>query len=300
MSNWTASDIPDQNGRITIVTGANSGIGLETARELARKGAKTILAVRDRDKGDVAAEDIHSEIPNSDIEVWILDLSSLQSVKDFAEKFKKEYDHLDLLINNAGVMMPPYSKTADGYELQFGTNHLGHFALTAHLFDLLQKTKGSRVVNVSSMAHNWGKVNFDDLNSEKNYNRQEAYGQSKLANLYFTFEMQRRLKRAGKSSPIVTAAHPGWTATNLQKHNKLFQILNPFFSQKPPMGALPTLRAAIDSEARGSEYYGPKGFKEIKGYPVKVDSNKLSKDETIAKQLWVVSEKVTGVEFKIE
>ena len=297
---WTTDNIPDLSGKVAIVTGSNVGIGFEAAKELAKKNATVVMACRNLEKGDeAAAKTILSTNSSLKLEVMKLDLSSLKSVKDFADEFTKKYDRLDLLINNAGVMMPPYSKTEDGFELQFGTNHLGHFALTGHLLPMILKTDGSRIVNVSSMAHNWGEIYFDDLNFEKKYNKRRAYGQSKIANLYFTYELQRKFAAIGSTS-ISTAAHPGWTATELQRHNKLFEFFNPFFAQKPMMGALPTLRAAVDPEAKGGDYYGPKGFKEIWGYPIKVKSNEISHDKNIASRLWEVSEELTGVKFSFE
>ena len=227
----------------------------------------------------------------------ILDLASLKSIKNFNDEFKQKYSKLDLLINNAGVMMPPHSKTEDGFELQFGTNHLGHFALTAQLMNIIKNTEISRVVNVSSGAHNYGKIDFDDLAWEKRkYKPMTAYGDSKIANLYFTYELNNRLSQNG-SNPIVTAAHPGWTATELQRHSGLFDFLNNFFAMKIEQGTLPTLRAAFDENAQGGDYFGPDGFKEMRGYPKKVESNKLSQDIQIAKKLWDVSEELTGVKF---
>ena len=293
---WNASLVPDQTGRIAVVTGSSSGIGFETARVLTEKNAKVILAVRNQKKGDAAAEKIKSARPDADVSVMILDLANLKSVEAFSDAFKTKYNRLDLLINNAGVMMPPYSKTADGFELQFGTNHLGHFTLTGLLLDLILKTDESRIVNVSSNAHRWGDINFDDLNFEKKYDKAKAYGQSKIANLYFTYELQRKLDKIGKST-LALAAHPGWTATNLQQHSGLFHTLNPFFAQGPDMGALPTLYAATASDVEGGGYYGPGGIGEWRGSPKKVKSNAVSHDETIAGRLWKLSEEWTKVEF---
>lgn len=294
--NWTTVNIPDISGQIAIVTGANTGLGKETAKALAEKNATVILAVRNTIKGEDAANDIIKEYPKSIVRVMKLDLSSLKSVKEFADSFSKEYKQLHYLINNAGVMMPPYSKTEDGFELQFGTNHLGHFALTGHLLRIMKETPGAKVVNVSSGAHNWGNLDFDDLHWEtRDYKGPRSYGDSKLSNLYFTYELAKKLKG---SDLKVTAAHPGWTATDLQRHSGLFSFLNPLFAQKPHMGALPTLRAAFDKKAESGDYFGPGGFKEMKGYPVKVQSNELSHDENIAKKLWDVSEEMTGVKYK--
>lgn len=293
--NWTIGNIPDLKGKIAIVTGSNTGLGRETAKVLAGKNAEVILAVRNIKKGEDAIRDIKSEYPNSNVNVMELDLSSLKSIKDFSTKFNSIYKQLNLLINNAGVMMPPYSKTEDGFESQFGINHLGHFALTGHLINLLKSTPGARVINVSSGAHNWGNLEFSDLDwVNRKYNRQKSYGDSKIANLYFTFELAQKLK---ESDVIVAAAHPGWTATNLQRHSGLFSFFNPFFAQKPNMGALPTLRAAVDPEVKSGDYFGPNGRGEIKGYPVKVKSNELSKDEAIRKRLWKVSEELTSVKY---
>ena len=298
MGNWTTENIPNQKGKVAIVTGSSSGIGFETARVLANKGATVIIAVRNLEKGKNAAQIIDEDFKDSDLHILELDLANLESVKNFAETFKEEYSQLDLLINNAGVMIPPYSKTTDGFELQFGTNHLGHFALTEQLLDILMETENSRIVNVSSMAHKYGNIDFEDLNWEKRtYKAWTAYGDSKIANLYFTFELNRKLKE-NNLDIITTAAHPGWTSTELQRNSGLASFFNNFFAQDITMGALPTLRASFDKEAKGGEYFGPKGFKEIRGYPIKVDSNDLSKDENIAKKLWEVSEELTKVTFE--
>ena len=293
---WTVDQIPDQSGRIALVTGANSGIGYETAKALAVKGATMILACRSSSKGEEAAAAILRDHPSAKVETLALDLSSLASVRAFAQRFRSKFSALDLLINNAGVMTPPYAKTEDGFELQLGTNHLGHFALTGLLIDRLLKTDGSRIVTVSSMAHQVGKVDFDDLHREKRYRRMEAYGQSKLANLLFTYELQRRLEQAG-SAAIAVAAHPGWTGTNLQRHNRLFEFFNPLLAQKPEMGALPTLYAAVSPDVRGGDYFGPEGFIEMKGYPKKVSSNTRSHDRETAAKLWELSEALVAVRF---
>lgn len=294
---WTAESISDQTGRVAIVTGSSSGIGYVAARVLAEKNTEVIIAVRNQQKGNRAVEKIKTQNPNVDVKVMILDLASLKSVKHFADEFKQKYNKLDLLINNAGVMVPPYSKTADGFELQFGTNHLGHFALTLQLLDLLKNTKNSRLVNVSSNAHNMGRINFEDLNWEKRkYKAWSAYGDSKIANLYFTYELKNHLSKHG-SNPKVTAAHPGWTATDLQRHSGLSSFFNPFFAMKTEQGALPTLRAAIDENAESGDYFGPDGWQGWRGYPVKVESNKLSHDQNIGKKLWDVSEELTGIKL---
>jgi NAD(P)-dependent dehydrogenase (short-subunit alcohol dehydrogenase family) len=297
---WDADNIPEQKGRIAVVTGASSGIGFEAARVLASKGAQVMIAVRSLEKGNAAADKIRRQNPNADVKVMELDLANLESVEKFAETFRNSYSRLDLLINNAGVMIPPYSKTADGFELQFGTNHLGHFALTGALLELLTGTKDARVVNVASGAHNVGNLNFDDLQWEKrSYSSWRAYGDSKISNLYFTYELNKKLKENGLDT-IAVAAHPGYTATELQRHVSFIAFLNNFFAQDVSMGALPTLRAATEKNLKGGEYFGPGGFMEMWGQPVEVQSNKLSKDEEIAKKLWEVSENLTGVKFDFD
>lgn len=296
--NWSAAQLPDQTGRAAIVTGANSGIGFETARVLASKGATVIMACRNLEKANPKAEEIRAGHTTAKVEVMELDLADLDSVRSFAQAFRERFSRLDLLINNAGIMVPPYGKTAQGFETQFGVNHLGHFALTGALLDLILSTPGSRIVTVSSIAHYMGKIDFTDLSSERGYKAQAAYGQSKLANLLFTYELQRRLEASGKDT-IAVAAHPGWTETNLQEHAKGVKFLNRFFAQGPLMGALPTLYAATEDDVKGGDYYGPSGFLELNGPPKRVKSNKRSHDQNIAKRLWNVSEELTGVQFRI-
>lgn len=294
---WNSSNIESQSGRVVIVTGSSSGIGFETARMLADKGAKVIIAVRNMNKGIAAMGRIRAQHEHADLQVMELDLASLDSVRSFSEAFRKQFTRLDLLINNAGVMVPPYGKTADGFELQMGTNHLGHFALTGLLIDILNATSGSRVVNVSSTAHRAGNLDFDDLAWEKRtYKAWRAYGDSKLANLLFSGELQRRLRAAG-SSVLVTSAHPGWTATELQRHSGFFDSLNAFFAQSSAMGALPTLRAALDNEVKGGEFYGPSGFMEMRGFPVRVSPNSRAQETDAAMTLWDISTTLTGIEF---
>ncbi len=296
---WTENDMPDQTGRVAIVTGANSGIGWDTARVLAQKGATVIMACRSMPKANAAAVQIKTLNPLGQVVVMALDLGDLDSVRAFAAAVHTQYDRLDLLINNAGVMAPPYGKTAQGFEQQFGTNHLGHFALTGLLLDRLKATPGARVVTVSSGGHNFGTINFDNLNGEQGYDPQRAYAQSKLANLLFTYELQRRFNAAGQSV-LSVAAHPGWTATNLQQHWRTMQRLNPIFSQTTAMGALPTLYAATAPDVRGGEYFGPGGFFELRGYPKKVGSNARSHDVEVARRLWAVSENLTQVTYQLE
>ena len=298
--NWTQHDIPSQSGRVAIITGANSGIGLETARELARQGARVVLACRSEARATTAIADILSELPQAEVEFMQLDLADLAQVREFAAAVHKRFDRLDLLINNAGVMGPPVGKTAQGYELQFGINHMGYFALTGQLLDLLTATPGARIVNVSSLAHRQGKMNFNDLNFEaRDYKAMAAYCQSKLANLLFTFELTRRLQKRGVEV-IVAAAHPGWTQTNLQQHSGLFRTLNPFFGMQPIGGALPTLRAATAPDVESGDYFGPKGFFEMRGAPKKIKTNEAAKSESDAVQLWSVSEEGTGVRYEFQ
>lgn len=297
---WDVTQMADQTGRVAIVTGANSGIGFETAKQLAKKGATVVMACRNQAKGETAADAIRSEKIAGSVQVMALDLSSLASVRAFAAEFCGKFDRLDLLINNAGVMaLPKRVETADGFEMQFGTNHLGHFALTGLLFDLLTKTPESRVVNVSSGAHRAGRMAWDDLQSQRSYSPFVAYSQSKLANLLFTNELQRRLDRAGVKT-LATAAHPGWTATNLQTHSGLAGLLNPFFGQKPPMGALPTLYAATEPSVVPMGYYGPDGLMEMRGYPKPVGTSGSAQAQAAAARLWDLSEALTGVAFLSE
>ncbi len=295
---WTTDNIPDQKGRTILITGANSGIGYEAAKALAAKNGELLLAVRSLEKGELARTQILATYPNATIQVMALDLASLASVKSFAEAFKQTYTKLDLLINNAGIMIPPYKKTVDGFESQFGTNHLGHFALTSLLFPFLKKTAGSRIVNVSSNAHKMGNLNFEDLQWEhRRYVPWKAYGDSKIANLYFTYELSQRIKASG-SLVLASAAHPGLTNTNLAK-SALLRSFNALIAQTGNMGALPTLMAAVEPTAQSGDYFGPSGISEWKGYPKQVHSNKLSHDTNIAARLWSVSEKLTGFSFEI-
>lgn len=303
--NWTVNEIPDLKGKIIIVTGGNSGLGYESVKAFASKGAKVILASRSLEKGEDAKNLILKEIPEADIIVMSLDLSDLESVRVFASNFRKSYKKLHILLNNAGIMMTPYFLTKDGNEGQFGTNHLGHFALTGLLFDILNKTENSRIVNVSSMAHKQGKMNFSNLqfNDGNGYSPSKAYGRSKLSNLLFTYELQRKLEASG-STTIALAAHPGVATTNLARHleNKLiFKLINPIFkciSQDQKMGALPQIRASVDQQVKGGQYYGPDGKREMKGYPVLVESNEVSHNSSDAAILWEVSEKLTGIKFE--
>ena len=284
---WDSENISDQKGKVVVVTGSSSGLGYETAKVLANKNATVIVAVRNELKGNAAVEKIKVENPNADIQVMLVDLANLESVHKFAENFKKKFEKLDLLINNAGVMTPPYTKTKDGFELQFGTNHLGHFALTGLLIDLIKATPNSRIVNVSSNAHKIGKLNFDDLNWEtRRYKKMRSYADSKLANLFFTNELQKRLD-SQSSGVIVASAHPGGAASELSRHSLFFRVLS-LFVQNSEMGALPTLYAAVAPDVQGNDYYGPGGFQEFSGYPKKVETAERAKKDDVAANLWDV------------
>lgn len=302
MSNWTTADIPDQAGRTAVVTGANTGLGYETAAALAAKGAHVVLAVRNTDKGADAARRIGQSTPGARVDVQELDLTSLNSIRTAAEELRDRHDSIDLLINNAGVMFTPKSTTEDGFELQFGTNHLGHFALTGLLLDRVLAAPGSRVVTVSSAGHRLARngIRFDDLQWERGYSRVGAYGQAKLANLMFTYELQRRLQG---TDTIAVAAHPGGSRLELGRNSPpllagVFKVLEPLL-QDAAMGALPSLRAATDPDVIGGQYFGPDGFMEQGGHPVVVASNRLSHDVVAQKRLWAVSEQLTGVTYPV-
>jgi len=301
---WTAEQIPDQTGRTAVVTGANSGLGLVVARELARAGADVVVACRDTGKGEAAADSIRGDVPGASVSVEELDLASLASVRAFAERFATEHDGLDLLINNAGVMAPPQRQTADGFELQFGTNHLGHFALTGLLLDSLEGREDARVVTVSSGAHKIGRIHFDDLQGERSYRRWRAYSQSKLANVLFALELDRRLRASG-AGPSSLAAHPGYAATNLQSaaapafDRAIMVLTNRLLAQSAEMGALPLLYAATRPNLDGGLFIGPDGFEEQRGYPKVTRPVRAGRDEETAKRLWSVSEELTGVDYEL-
>ena len=303
-SKWTEADVPDQSGRIAIVTGSNTGLGYETARVLAARGAHVVVAVRNLDKGRDALDRITAAAPKADLKLQALDVGSLDSVRRAADELKSAYPRIDLLINNAGVMYPPKQTTVDGFELQFGTNHLGPFALTGLLLERLLPVDGSRVVTVASVAHrNQAAIHFDDLQWERRYNRVAAYGQSKLANLMFTYELQRRLAASGKPT-IAVAAHPGISNTELMRHIPGSGLpgvrqLTGLVTNSPLTGALATLRAATDPAVRGGQYYGPDGFMELRGHPKLVTSSRQSHDAGIQQQLWAVSEQLTDVNFGV-
>jgi NAD(P)-dependent dehydrogenase (short-subunit alcohol dehydrogenase family) len=299
MAKWTAADIPSQKGRVAVITGANTGLGYETAAALAERGAHVVLAVRNLDKGKDAAARIAARSPHADVALQELDLTSLASIRAAAEELRAKHDRIDLLINNAGVMWTPKGTTADGFEMQFGTNHLGHFAFTGLLLDRLLPVAGSRIVTVSSMGHRiLAGIHFDDLQWERSYNRVAAYGQAKLANLLFTYELQRRLAPHGTT--IAVAAHPGGSRTELTRNIPalLERIVTPVFgliSQDAAAGALPQLRAATDPGVLGGQYYGPDGVGEMRGNPKVVASSDKSHDVDVRQRLWAVSEELTGV-----
>jgi NAD(P)-dependent dehydrogenase (short-subunit alcohol dehydrogenase family) len=304
MARWTAKDIPDQAGRVAVVTGANSGLGYITARELARRGARVALACRSEVRGREAVARLIAEVPDAAIELRPLDMADLASIRRFADSVQASYPALDLLINNAGVMAIPRRQTADGFEMQFGTNHLGHFALTGLLLPMLVNQPGARVVTVSSNAHKPGSIDFDDIMHERSYRRWKVYSDSKLANLLFAFELQRRLSAI--DAPLISvAAHPGTAATNLVKPgaegNPVKQLVMSvgvrIVGQSQAQGALPQLYAATSPDARGGEYYGPNGIAENRGYPKRIDSTSASKNTETATRLWSLSEDLTGVTY---
>lgn len=302
-SQWTSEHIPDMAGKVVVITGANSGIGLEAAREFARKRASTILACRSAERGEQAVTELRSENPDAAVGLMMLDLASLSSVEQFASEFTKRHQRLDVLVNNAGIMAVPYSLTEDGFESQVGTNHLGHFALTGRLLAVLLNTPGARVVNVSSTAHRAGRMDFDNLLFENGrYTPFRAYCRSKLANLLFTFELQRRFEQAGVEA-MALSAHPGMATTNIGNHlsgNRVFNatgFLSSGIVQSASMGALPTLRAAVDPQARGGQYYGPRGFAGQRGHPGVVSSTAASRNEKAATSLWNASVRLTGIDY---
>src|SRR5712692_3091412 len=291
---WTSDDVPGQDGRLAVVTGANTGLGFETAQVLAARGASVVLAVRDVEKGKRAAAAIAVTAPGANVMVQPLDLTSLDSIRAAAGELRARHPRIDLLVNNAGVMFTPKQTTRDGFELQLGTNHLGHFALTGLLLEQMLPVPGSRVVTVSSLAHRIrARIDFDDLQGERSYSRVAAYSQSKLANLMFTYELQRRLSGAGTT--IAVAAHPGLAATELARHSPAASAaLARLISQKPAMGALPALRAATDPGVLGGQYYGPSRLFGTRGYPELAKSSRQSRDTAIGRRLWTASEELTG------
>lgn len=299
-------NIPSQQGKVAIVTGANTGLGYETVSHLARKKCKVIMACRNADKAAQAKAEIEAKVPGANLEILLIDLSDLSSVRAFAQAFRQQYDRLDLLINNAGIMWPPYSLTVDGFESQMGTNYLGHFLLTALLLDLMPNTPDSRVVSLSSNAHRLGsgEINFGDLQSEQNYSKTGAYSQSKLACLMFGNELQRLLEQAGKKILSVTA-HPGVSNTDLARHMPQYQIalvqytIGPLLCHVPDKAAMPTVMAALAPDAQGGEYFGPQGFLEMKGKPGRATQSDYAQNQAAAEKLWQVSEQLTECRFAI-
>lgn len=297
MNKFDLSQYPSQQGKVVIITGANSGIGFETALQLAKKNMTVILACRRLDAAQKAKEDILKNYPAAQVKPMKLDVSSLDKVREFARNFQNHFDTLDLLINNAGIMMSPYVETEDGFENQLATNFIGHFALTGLLMQRLTNTPDSRIVTLSSLSYKWASINFDDLHFKKGYNKKKAYGQSKRACLVFAYELNKRLVAANKST-ISLAAHPGLSNTNLDRYFPAFiRPLGNLFLQSPTKGALPVLYAALQKELMGGEYIGPDGFQEIRGNPTIVDSDEATKDREIAARLWEVSEEITGVHY---
>lgn len=304
MSGWSIADIPDQTGRTVLVTGANSGIGFEAAKALAHRGAHVVLACRNQAKAVEAQRSIEAS-GKASVEILPLDLSSLAQVREAAGKFRAKHSRLDLLVNNAGVMWLPRTLSADGQEMQFATNHLGHYALTGHLLDLVLGTPGARIVTVSSIAHAQGRIRFDDPSyANSHYSRLLSYGQSKVANLIFAYELARRLEARGVKTASI-ACHPGVSATNLGvpgfQNIKVMAFMSDLMmkvvGQSPAAGALPTLYAATSPEARNGDYIGPDGFRQMRGAPRKVGSTRYSRDEDVARRLWELSEKITGVKY---
>lgn len=301
--NWKLQDIPSLSGQVALVTGANSGIGFETALALAQKGAHVVMACRSEERGREAAERLRAREPSASVDLRMLDVSSLQSVEEFAADYLRTYDRLDVFVQNAGIMMVPYATTVDGFETQMATNHLGHFALTGHLLPCIQKSPGARVVTVSSVAHRRGEYPVQDpfYTSGRGYRTFSAYARSKLANLLFAYELQRRFD-AYFVDAMALSAHPGFSRTNLFSHllggwATRFDTWMGWIAQGPNEGALPSLRAACDPEAKGGDYYGPSGFGEWRGSPVKVKSTRRSHNRQLAEALWQASEAATGVRY---
>lgn len=297
------NEMPNLQGKLAIVTGANSGTGFEITKAMASAGSKLIMACRSEERGNKAREKILDELPKAELELLILDLGSFNSIQKFAETILEKYDQLDYLFNNAGVMDQPYGTTEDGFELHFGINHLGHFALTGQLLPLLLSSS-SRIITMSSFMHRFGSIKLDDLNSEKKYRKVKAYSQSKLANLLFAFDLGRKLKRYGYKTMSI-GTHPGWAATNLQfagnqKGSKLrywaYKIANPIFAQSPRKGALPALFAAVDEQIQSGDYTGSRFM--VWGSPKIAKPSKKTKDKTIAERLWKKSEELTGISYQ--
>lgn len=296
-------NIPSQKGRVALITGANAGLGLETTKWFVKKQIKVIMACRDIGKAEAAKKEVLAETPAAELEVMQLDLGSLASVRTFAKDFLSKYDQLDLLVNNAGIMVPPLMRTKEGFEIQFGVNHLGHFLLTNLLLPVITKTENSRVVVLSSGAHRSGKIHFNDLSWEKDYSKFAAYSQSKLANLMFALDLNEKLE-ASNHSTIAVAAHPGVARTSLGRHlNKiLYFLLLPLFyliTHSAKKGALPTVMAALDPNVKGGDYFGPQGRREMKGPPGRAEIAPQTLDTEVRRRLWEVSEELTEEKFTI-
>ena len=294
---WNMAQVPSQRGKVAVVTGANGGLGYETALGLAKKDVEVILACRNLQKAEAAKSGMVRQYPGARIKTMQLDVSSLREVRQFADQFGRQYDKLDLLINNAGIMMSPYRVTQDGFENQLATNYIGHFALTGLLLPLLTGTPGSRVVTLSSLSYKWARIQFEDLHARKGYSRRKAYGQSKRACLVFAYELHRRLSAAGYDT-LSVAAHPGLAKTNLDQYfPALIRPLGSLFLQPAGKGALPVLYAALEQGVKGGEFIGPDGFKEMRGEPSRVDSDAYSKDQKVAERLWQASQEMTRVYY---
>jgi NAD(P)-dependent dehydrogenase (short-subunit alcohol dehydrogenase family) len=301
---WTARQLPDLSGKVAVVTGATGGIGGPLARELARAGATVVIAARDAGRGAATAQAIHAAVPGAAVEVEALDLASLDSVRAFAARFAEAHEGPDILVNCAGVMATARATTADGFEAQFGVNHLGHYALTGLLMPGMKDRGGARVATVSSLNHKWGRIDFDDPQHERSYKRWRGYNQSKLANLLFAFELDRRL-RAAHAAAASVAAHPGYTNTSLQRRmehsleRRVLLVTNRLFGQSPDMGALPVLYAAAAPDVPGGTYVGPGGAGEARGYPAIAAASAAARDPALAARLWDLSEQLTGVKFSL-
>lgn len=304
---WTQNNIPDQNGKVIVITGANSGLGLEMSKILARKGGHIVMAVRNMEKGEKARQEILQDHASASLDLMQMDMGDLTSIRAFAEAFKAKYDRLDILMNNAGLMAIPRKETADGFEMQLGVNHLGHFALTGLLLDVIVNTPGARVHSVSSSAGYFGEIKFDDLNSEKSYGRWEAYYQSKLANMLFANELDKRLKAAGYDT-ISNASHPGLVIGNLQANSveqsgtgleaMVYRLVQPLMAQDVSMGVLPLLYGATAKDAKGGAFYGPRTFN-LRGYPAEKKPNKVAYDADVLKRFWEASAEMTGVTYDL-
>jgi NAD(P)-dependent dehydrogenase (short-subunit alcohol dehydrogenase family) len=296
-STWRPAMMPDLSDKTILVTGANSGIGLEAVKLFAGKNAEVIMACRNVEKAEVAAAEVRAVVPEARLEIMALDLADLASVKAFADAVKQRFAKLDVLLNNAGLMAPPLQRTKDGFEIQFGTNHLGHFALTGQLLDLLEAADAPRIVQISSLAHRGGKLMWGNLNAEKSYSRWAFYCQSKLANLIFARDLNRRLEKSG-STIHAYAAHPGYSATHLQDTVPGGGLFNAIMAQPPEMGCLPGVMAATSPDVKPGGYYGPDGrIMELRGYPAPAFARKITDNEIVAQRLWQESERLTGVRY---